>query len=167
MDAKTKKTTGVGAGVLIVGAVLAILNNDPNDARLPQEIVAAVYNLSDHPTEMNVFYGAPFEQVKERVAKGQYAGVDYFAVPKSALQKQSTKKLFTQKLIASGANIALVDIDAELKAQGVPDSVWVFMWSVEDVVENGEKLNSSLQYAGRFELKEGQSDDTRSVQASE
>ena len=148
---KSKKAAGIGGGLVVVAAsIIGLLNQNPDDVRLPDHVVVAVYQDQTH----DAFYGAPFQEVREKVQ----AEAEFYAVPKEALQKVSFKEeMLSREAKKSGWGSREYEAMKayNFAAHGYPDSVWTITWEVPQVVSAGERLDPANDYPGRFVMKEG------------
>src|SRR3990167_1130474 len=148
----TKKTAaGIGGGLVVVAAsILGILNQNPDDVRLPDHVVVAVYQDQTY----DAFYGSPFPEVRGQVQKRGEAA--FYAVPKVALEKISFRdRMLKMEAKKSGydSKTYQVMLGYNFTAHGYPDSVWTITWEADKVVAEGEALDSGQDYPDRFVMK--------------
>uniref|UniRef100_A0A6M3IJA2 Uncharacterized protein n=1 Tax=viral metagenome TaxID=1070528 RepID=A0A6M3IJA2_9ZZZZ len=158
MESKTKKKAGAGAVVvMIAAAALAIMNSNPEDARLPDEAIIAIHRTVGG-AKMDAFFGHEFTVVADTVEARNLPGVrEYYAVPRSALVRAATAELYADFLREKYPEHEVLQQNAGnfARAAGVPDSVWVLQWSLQAVLRDGEALDPNKLYDGRFGVKGG------------
>ena len=146
---KTTKRASIGGGIVIVAAAaMGILNQNPDDVRLPPEMVVAVYA----DKSCDAFYATEFVTVLDTMRTRKPA--TFFAVPKDALEKQSFRDIMYERAKAKGGSASDILQMLDMRRLGYPDSVWVLTWSVSQVIDEGERLDPALAYEGRFGLQE-------------
>lgn len=144
----TKKRAGIG--VTIGAAALAILSQyGIEDQRLPDEVIVAVYHeavLGPKDNGADAWYGIPFPEARAHAAAraAEYlrtgiipmetgvAAVTFYAIPKTALKP----------------------FPGDLEPPYPEGVSWQCLWSREKTIAEGEVLDPSQDYPGRFVVKE-------------
>ena len=143
----TKKRAGIGGGaVLVAVAALQILGSNPQDARLPDDAIVAIYP----DRTFDAFYAVEFAEARD-TAQVRSELAQFYAIPKDALIRVSRQDEMVQRAHAEGDARLAAFLPAIVHAQ---DSIWTIFWTTSQVRADGELLDPKQDYPKRFTLKE-------------